>query len=366
MKIMLTATSLLPIYGGPAYSISRLSLALADTGAEIGLWAADQSATTTPFVTARPDVRCLTGSCAEAIAAFGKPDVLHDNGLWLPHNNRLSAMAARERIPRIVSTRGMLELWAVRHKRLKKSTAWWLYQRRDLRRAQLLHATAEREAANLEKVGVGVPVCMIPNGVDLPSRDVGGAAKAHVSGPRTALFLGRIYPVKGLPMLIKAWARVLPSGWRLQIAGPDEAGHRAEVERAVASAGLRDSISFLGPLDGKAKSTAYFNADLFVLPSHSESFAMVVAEALAHGLPVLTTKAAPWPRLAERACGWSVDATADGIAEGLLQATALDSNTLREMGAKGRAWVAEDFGWAAIANRFLDAYAQVATRGTFS
>jgi glycosyltransferase involved in cell wall biosynthesis len=363
VKILLTSTSLLPAYGGPAYSVSRLALALADAGAEIGLWASDQSATTTPLLAARPGVRCLVGDCAGAVAAFGKPDVLHDNGLWLRHNHRLAVLAARAGIPRVVSTRGMLEPWALRHKRAKKAAAWWLYQRHDLRRAQLLHATAEQEAVNLEKLGLSIPVRMIPNGVDLPSRDGNGEARARDAEPRTALFVGRIYPVKGLLMLVEAWARVRPAGWRLKIAGPDEAGHLAEIERAVTSAGLRDVVSFSGSLDDKAKSAAYFAADLFVLPSRSESFAMVVAEALAHGLPVLTTTATPWGRLAERRCGWSVAATADGIAQGLQQATALDSTTLRNMGGNGRAWVAADFGWAAIADRFLGAYEQIAERG---
>ena len=77
------------------------------------------------------------------------------------------------------------------------------------------------------------------------------------------------------------------------------------------------------------KTSAFLDADLFVLPTHSESFGMVVAEALAHGLPVLTTTAAPWSILRERGCGWWVDATVDGIAEGLRQATSLDSETLR-------------------------------------
>ena len=359
---MLTATSLLPAYGGPAYSVSRLALALAHAGAEVGLWASDQSATTTPLLSARPGVRCLVGGCAEAVAAFGKPDVLHDNGLWLRHNHGLAGLAARACVPRVVSTRGMLEPWALRHKCLKKAAAWWLYQRSDLRRAQLLHATAEQEAVNLEKLGLGVPVRTVPNGVDLPSRDGGGAARARDAEPRTALFVGRIYPVKGLLMLVEAWARVRPEGWRLKIAGPDEAGHRAAVERAVTSAGLRDVVSFSGPLDDEAKSAAYFAADLFVLPSHSESFAMVVVEALAHGLPVLTTTATPWSRLAERGCGWSVAATADGVALGLRQATALDSTTLRNMGGNGRAWVAADFGWAAVADRFLGVYEQIAAR----
>ena len=127
--------------------------------------------------------------------------------------------------------------------------------------------------------------------------------------------------------------------WILRIAGPDEAGHQKQVERAVSAAGLGEVVSFTGPIEPHMKKSAFLDADLFVLPTHSESFGMVVAEALAHGLPVLTTTAAPWSILRERGCGWSVDATVDGITEGLRQATSLDAEALRAMGTKGRTLV---------------------------
>ncbi|OHE88826.1 MAG: hypothetical protein A3G75_08885 [Verrucomicrobia bacterium RIFCSPLOWO2_12_FULL_64_8] len=157
-------------------------------------------------------------------------------------------------------------------------------------------------------------------------------------------------------MLVEAWARVRPPSWCLQIVGPDEAGHRAEVERAVSAASLSDVICFVGPLDGDAKQSALLNADLFVLPTHSESFGVVVGEALAHGLPVLTTTGAPWPMLIERGCGWRVDPTVDGLAEGLRQATALDSETLQAMGAKGRELVETEFRWDRVAKQFATIY----------
>src|SRR5207249_7208601 len=128
----------------------------------------DQSAATTPLFENQSSVQRLTGTESEALESFGKTDVLHDNGIWWPHNHRLAQLAMKRGIPRVVSTRGMLEPWAMNHKRLKKRVAWWLYQRSDLRRAQCHHATAEPEARNLKHLGLGVPVHMIPNGVDLP------------------------------------------------------------------------------------------------------------------------------------------------------------------------------------------------------
>jgi glycosyltransferase involved in cell wall biosynthesis len=157
-------------------------------------------------------------------------------------------------------------------------------------------------------------------------------------------------------MLIEAWARARPDGWILRIAGPDEAGHQKQVEKAVTAAGLGQVVSFTGPLAYGMKKSAFFDAELFVLPTHSESFGIVVAEALAHGLPVLTTTGAPWSILPESGCGWWVDPTVDGITEGLRRATILDPETLRSMGAKGRALVIAKFGWKCVADRMLSTY----------
>ena len=365
MKVFLAGTSLRPAYGGPAYSVSRLATALTEAGVQVGLWAPDQSAATTPLLSAESPVKRLTGTESEALDSFGKTDVLHDNGIWWRHNHRLAEVAAQRDLPRVVSTRGMLEPWAMKHKQLKKRLAWWLYQRRDLKRARCHHTTAEAEASNVQRLGLGVPVRMIPNGVDVPEvgrkAGSGEGRKIGRGDKKAALFIGRIYPVKGLPMLVEAWARVRPDGWFLQIVGPDEAGHRAEVEKAVCAAGLNEVVSFVGPLAGQAKRSVLLDADLFVLPSHSESFGMVIAEALAHGLPVLTTTGAPWSMLPQRGCGWWVDPTVDGIAEGLRQTTSLDSATLQAMGAKGRELVAAEFGWERIAKQFVLIYEDLIT-----
>ena len=363
MKIFLTATSLQPNYGGPAFSISRLALALADGGVEVGLWASDGSAVASPLLPATSHVQCLAGTEAKALDGYGEVDLLHDNGIWLPHNHRLAALAEKRGIPRVVSTRGMLEPWALSHKKFKKKLAWRLYQEFDLKQARCHITSGETEARNLKQFALGVPVVTIPNAVDIPE----DLAKLRQGSPRaaanprvnTALFLGRIYPIKGLPTLIEAWARVQPEGWRLCISGPDEAGHQKQVEKAVSVAGLGDEVSFTGPVDPELKTSAFLNADLFVLPSHSESFGMVVAEALAHGLPVLTTTATPWAILREKNCGWWVDPTVDGIVEALHQATRLDPEVLRAMGARGRELAAAEFSWRRIADRMRSTYEDV-------
>lgn len=360
MKVFLAVTSLSLDYGGPAFSVPRLASALAEAGVEVGVWAPDNSAASTPNLPVDSSVQRLEGSAHKAFATFGCPDIVHDNGIWLPHNHRLAQLASKHSIPRIISLRGMLEPWSLRHKQLKKRFAWWFYQRWDLKSAQCHHATAEEEALNVERLRLGVPVCVIPNGVDLPefspySRHV-NLEKAVLDGRKTALFLGRINPKKGLLMLVEAWARVRPPEWRLLIAGPDEAGYKGQIEKAVQAAGLSDVISFEGSVHGCAKTSIFFDSNLLVLPTHSENFGMVLVEALAHGLPVLTTTGAPWSGLPRKGCGWWVDASVDGISDGLKQATLLDLETLRAMGIRGREWVEAEFGWRDVAKRFMATY----------
>jgi len=363
VKVFLAATSLLPDYGGPAFSVSRLATALADVGVEVGLWASDGSAAASPLLPEGTSVQLIRGSESDALERFGKVDLLHDNGIWLPHNHQLAVLAEKAGIPRVVSIRGMLEPWAFRHKQAKKKIAWWLYQRHDLKQARLHIATGEAEAKNLQRLGLKVPVAIVPNGIDLPEERPRSHSpetqRAVRSGSRTALFLGRIYPIKGLPMLVEAWARVRPEGWVLRVAGPDEAGHQKQLERAVSDIGLGDVVSFVGPVEPQMKSSVFFDADLFVLPSHSESFGMAVVEALAHAVPVLTTTGTPWSMVQEAGCGWWVPPSVDGLADGLRRATSLDREELLTMGEKGRSLVSKEFGWKRIADLMLSTYEEV-------
>ena len=95
-------------------------------------------------------------------------------------------------------------------------------------------------------------------------------------------------------MLLNTWKRIAPEGWRLVIAGNDDSNHLPLVERKILDLGLEEWVEVVGPLFGVAKEQAYREADLFVLPSYSENFGIVVAEAMGYGVPVLTTTGCPW------------------------------------------------------------------------
>ena len=362
MKALIVGTSFLPNYGGPAFSVSGLARALVEAGVAVGLWAPDGSIHTSPILGPQFPAQRLGGSLEGALEQFGRPDVLHDNGIWLSHNHALAKLAEARSIPRIVSLRGMVAPWALNYRRWKKRLAWRLYQKRDLLVAQYHHATADEEAAHIERLGLGVPICVVPNGMHLPTLppdDGTHVWKADPNRRRIALFLGRIHPIKGLPMLIEAWTRLRPSAWELHIAGPDETGHLSQIEAQIKAGQLSDKVLILGPVSDTAKPAVFAQADALVLPTHSENFGMVIAEALAHGIPVLTTKGAPWPMLNERKCGWWVDASVDGIADGVAALTSCTPAELRAMGQRGQALIQEQFGWPRVGERFVALYEKV-------
>ncbi|MGA2953504.1 MAG: glycosyltransferase, partial [Caulobacteraceae bacterium] len=153
--------------------------------------------------------------------------------------------------------------------------------------------------ADIRAAGLANPVAVIPNGVDLPSEVAGPR-----TGPLTILSLGRIHPKKGLESLVRAWERLeaIWPDWRLRIVGPAELGHDRELAALAGSLGLA-RLSVEGPLYGGERLEALRGADLFVLPTLSDNFAMTVAEALAAGTPVISTRGAPWAGLEREGCG---------------------------------------------------------------
>lgn len=361
-----------PSYGGPFQSVRHLAMAQQRAGWEVEVrmpWGGEAQRHLA-------DWHPVAASAAGRIACpplgwsreYGREllkreaDLLHTHGLWLHPSWAALGWKKKFSKPHVVSVRGMLEPWAWRHKAWKKRPVWWLWERRNLETASLLHATSEQEARSIRERGLAAPIAVIPNGVELPEKRGGGMAKAE-SRKRMALFLSRIHPVKGLPMLLEAWAKLRPAGWRLHIAGPDEGGHCAELERQAAALGLGETVAFAGPLAGAAKEAAYREADLFILPTHSENFGIAVAEAMAHGLPVITTYGAPWKVLEEERCGWWVPVSVEGIAAALDEAVRRSPEELAAMGARGRRVVEEGFSWDGIAHEMIACYEWLLGRG---
>lgn len=359
--------------GGPSRSVSKLCKALAiknESVCILTLSDADKQIvnldSSVYLKTIDTDssllLRLLKSSNIEAtlheLNSEEKIQLIHQNGIWLPFNHEIALVARRYyNIPTIVSPRGMLESCALNKSKWKKRLAWRLYQKRDLQFATAFHATSYSEAKSIRRLGFRQPIAVIPNGVEMPSLKTGALnLKDARKKTRKALFLSRINPIKGLLMLLEAWKQLKPKGWCLIVAGNDDSGHLPLVNRKIQEFGLSDQVEIVGPLFDENKRSAYLEADIFILPSYSENFGIVVAEALSHGLPVLTTTGCPWQELQIHDCGWWVEPTLDGVMSGLEMALATKKEQLVKMGMRGRKLVEKNYQWSDIADKMNTFY----------
>lgn len=372
-------TSLSRSSGGPFQSVSGLSRAVAglDRGrvmvvggyADQSLWTEDQlqwSATplvAVPYCGLRTTFRlreCLQAAIREALATGATP-LIHLHGMWDAASLSLALLPQAQALQLVVSPRGMLEPWALRQKRLKKAAAMQLWQRSLLTRASLLHATSHLECEGLRALGFRGPVAIVPNGIDVPPgidglREAKPAQTPRGSSPqRRCVFLSRLHPKKGLPMLLAAWKRIRPQGWTLEIAGSGDSRYEAEVRDIIQRLQLHE-VWLVGDIRGDQKWRFLANADLFVLPTFSENFGIAIAEAMAAGLPVITTRGTPWQALRDERMGWWIDADEQALAAALREATSEPVATLHDRGRRAQRYAMTTFGWPAIGRRMLACY----------
>ncbi len=238
-----------------------------------------------------------------------------------------------------------------------------MFQNSHLHAAACLHALCQSEADSIRAYGLRNPICVIPNGIDLPAPgDASASFAAKIpSTAKVLLYLGRLHPKKGLPDLIRAWPAA-GRDWHLVIAGWDQGGHENELKKLVAELGL-ERVHFPGPQFGPAKDAAYRRADAFILPSLSEGLPMVILEAWAHGKPVLMTSACNLPEGFTARAAIQITPDSEGIARGLGELAAMSLEENREMGTRGRRLAEECFAWPKIAESFHAVYQWILGQG---
>jgi glycosyltransferase involved in cell wall biosynthesis len=214
------------------------------------------------------------------------------------------------------------------------------------------HTTSKREQVATQKRLPRATAMIVPNGVDspddLPNRDW------LPDGRLRLIYLGRLSPKKGIENLLHAIDIIDDPTVSLTIFGEGDIAYSAGLNELAVQLGLLGkSVFFAGKVDGEAKSTAFYNADVCVVPSHSENFCMVVAEALAHGVPVVASRGTPWAEIEENQCGFWVDNNPTSLAKAIVQIRALE---LPKMGSCGRAWMIREFAWSPLAEDMMDIY----------
>ena len=299
--------------------------------------------------------------------------VVHLHALWMHNSIVIQEWARRWKRPYLITANGMLEPWAIRNANWKKRVALAFYERGCLNGAACIQVNSEAEYQSVRTFGLRNPICIIPNGIDLPEADNENLEdredglpwkKLAPPGRRVILYLGRLHPKKGLANLLKAWAQVKGatswhSEWTLAIAGWSQAGHQRELQKLACELQLNSSVVFVGPRFGLAKSACYRNCDAFILPSFSEGLPMAVLEAWSYGRPVLMTRECNLPEGFVADAALQIEPNVKSIAAGLQTLFEMSPSERRTMGQSGLALVQSRFTWPKIADDMRSVYSWI-------
>ena len=254
--------------------------------------------------------------------------------------------------PVVWSPRGALQRWEGSTKPLLKRAWEWVCNAVIKQGRCVLHVTSPQEASDSIARIPKATVAIVPNGVDIPA-----AAPARnwlPNGPLRLLYIGRLHPKKGIENILHALKIAGNETVSLAICGVGDEVYSRSLRDLAQRLGLGEHrVNFQGHVEGEEKMKAFMQADVCVVPSYTENFGMVVAEALAHGVPVIASKGTPWAEVETRDCGLWVENAPANLADAIAR---IRTRTLSEMGARGRDWMKESNGWDAIAARLFSSY----------
>lgn len=287
--------------------------------------------------------------------------IVHLQHIWSTPIHYMAKRCRKEGVSYLISPRGSLEPWPMHQKKLKKDLSMMLYQKEDLAKAFCIHATATSERDNIRALGFKNPIAVIPNGINVKSLPLKDFEKHD---KKTILFLSRINPKKGLDLLFEAWSKIpseIRQSWQIKVAGEGNSEYGInDLNALIKEKYFNMGIEVIGPQYGGDKIKCYHEADLFVLPTHSENFGMVIAEAMCCGVPVLTTTGTPWSELRQLDLGWYIDLSVENLKISLLEAMNCSDEERFEKGRRSRDLILSNYSIEAVANKYKKLYGWVA------
>ena len=282
-------------------------------------------------------------------------EVVHLTGVYSPPTIPTLLACRILGRPVVLSPHGSLQRWSGSSKIGVKS-GWEKVCNSLLERGRaVLHVTSREEAMDSAARMPRAEVVLIPNGVNVPEID--SVRQWLPGGVLRMLYMGRLHPIKGIENLLTAIATPDLGEVTLKICGEGDPEYRAELERQVVELALGQRVVFAGHVSGDAKRVAYMEADVCLIPSYSENFGMVVAEALSYGVPVVVSKGAPWADVETYGCGLWVENSPEKLACAMKEIRKMD---LAEMGGRGRSWMKCEFSWDILAQRMMSVYSTLA------
>jgi glycosyltransferase involved in cell wall biosynthesis len=215
----------------------------------------------------------------------------------------------------------------------------------------VIHATSPGEVEETRERFPRATIELIANGVEAPA-----ALNRTPRGSRLRLgFVGRLDLKKGIENLLAACKILKERGapeFSLTIAGEGPSAYEARLRSEIARLGLTE-VMMLGDIRGAEKRRMFERTDVVVVPSFTENFGIVVAEALAHGAAVIASTGTPWKEIEQRGCGLWVDNDPASLADAI---TKIHSMPIVEMGERGHRWMASEFSWQKCASEMISWY----------
>lgn len=390
MRIVHAINRIDPLDGGPPAAVVRLAAAQAAQGHEVVIVANDSvgraercaaafgrvpgyGAITMRLVPAGGLLEHLTARRAAAvlIECIEAADVVHVHGVWRPILVQAIIIARRYRRPYVVSPHGMLSIWSVGQKQVRKRLALAWFWREALGRAQFVHVLNQDEQHAVQSLGIAGRRVIAPNGV-FPEEFLAAANSngvGHGAQParrRHITYVGRLHYSKGLDILADAFAAVAPRcpDVDLVVIGPDF-GYRSEFERLIAQRNIATRVHLLDAVFGDEKNSLLRTAECFCLPSRQEGFSMALLEALACGAPVVISDACHFPQQRLGGAGFVVELQAAAFAQALIS-ICTDEQLKQRSAASARSLIEEEFTWPKIAGTLCAGYRSATTVGRAS
>lgn len=279
--------------------------------------------------------------------------IVHLHSLWMYTSYIVLKTQKNKKFKKIISPHGMLDKWALNNGKIKKKISLYLFEKKNLKTAQCIHALCYQEYLDIRKISKNVPVAIIPNGINLPLK-----SKSLNKVEKNILFLARLHPKKGLDNLINAWGEIDTKNWNLIIVGPDEGNYEYKINKKNET--LKQSqnkIKFINGAFGNEKQKLYENASLFILPSFSEGLPMTILEAWSYKLPVLMTKECNLKIGFKVNAALEITTSIDSIIKGIDKCiNVLTETQLTSIGINGYELVKNEYTWEEVSKKMIKMY----------
>lgn len=369
MKICIFTESIDKKDGGPSRSVPVLAKGLSEVGLDVTLIAVESDDMNTHLFngTAVKLVK-VTSSASQSdyiqLFSEGGYDLIHSQCIWKPSYHKVAIAARKLNIPLIITPRGTLEPWSLGQKKWKKKMAMVLYQKNDLQKAACILATSDMEARHVRDLGIAPPIAIIPNGIDV-SEYACRTEGSKFSVKKQIVFLSRIHKKKGVEFLINAWEQLKAKypDWNVVIAGNGEEAYISQLKAMITAKSLHEFVEIIPPVFGEAKHKLYSESSLFILPTYSENFGMVIAEAMSCGVPCITTNGTPWQELNEKCLGWCIDLSQENVIKTISEAIDLGQDKLFEIGQRCSQYIYDTYQYTEVASKNKQVYEWIVNGG---